>query len=55
MGKKKLTVYIDEEVDKALREYVIRTSSKYEGGALSKVVEDILRKFLGVKSRKTNG
>ena len=54
MGKKKLTVYIDEEVDKALREYVIRTSNKYEGGVLSRVVEDILRKFLGVKSRKTN-
>ncbi len=49
-----LKVYIDEEVDKKLREYIINTFNTYKRGLLSVVVQNAIMEYISKGNTSTH-
>jgi len=51
MGRKKITIRIDEELNERLRKYIVGKYG-YRWGMLSKVIEEAIKMYLDVKEKE---
>jgi hypothetical protein len=51
MGRKKITIRIDEELNERLRKFIV-SKYGYRWGVLSKVIEEAIKTYLDIKERE---